>query len=403
MSDETLIKVDGVSKKYCRSLKKSLLYGLQDLGNEILGRRHGGDGKTRPSEFWAVKNVSFELKRSECLGLIGRNGAGKTTLLRMLNGLIKPDQGRIELRGKIGALISLGAGFNPILTGRENILINASVLGLKKTEISNKLEEIIDFSGLRDFIDMPVQSYSSGMQVRLGFAVASAMTPDILILDEILAVGDASFRSKCYNKISALKKQAAVIFVSHSMEQVARISNMTLVLNSGSSIYLGNNESAINIYEDLNKENSEEAFISLTKPIINFDATPTIANVKTGGSIQYQFKIKSEKRLNDFQIRLYFYDSFGIIAAEGQYNSNNWSLYLDAGDNVLLLKISSLSLKNGRYYISINLIDSCGALLVWCRHHHQILVTNSHVGALAHFILSDAELIKPERNEKNYG
>jgi lipopolysaccharide transport system ATP-binding protein len=165
MSD-TLIKVEGVSKKFCRSLKKSLWYGMQDLGNEVIGKRHGGNGELRPDEFWAVDDVSFELKRGECLGLIGRNGAGKTTLLRMLNGLIKPDTGRIEMRGQVGALIALGAGFNPILTGRENIYVNASVLGLSKRETDAKIDNIIDFAEIGEFINMPVQSYSSGMAVR---------------------------------------------------------------------------------------------------------------------------------------------------------------------------------------------------------------------------------------------
>ncbi|MEJ2452284.1 MAG: ATP-binding cassette domain-containing protein, partial [Gammaproteobacteria bacterium] len=129
---ETLIKVESLSKKFCRDLKKSMWYGMCDIGNELLGRRHGIDGELRPEEFWAVKDINFELKRGECLGLIGHNGAGKTTLLKMLNGLIKPDQGRIEMRGKVGALIALGAGFNPILTGRENTYVNAAVLGMSK-------------------------------------------------------------------------------------------------------------------------------------------------------------------------------------------------------------------------------------------------------------------------------
>jgi len=194
---ETLIRVENVSKKFCRSLKKSLWYGMRDLSKEVLGRRHGGDGELRPDEFWSVNDVSFELKRGECLGLIGPNGAGKSTLLKMLNGLIKPDQGRIEMRGRVGALIELGAGFNPILSGRENIYVNGSVLGLAKEEIDQKLDEIIEFSELDEFIDSPVQNYSSGMKVRLGFAVAAHMKPDILLIDEVLAVGDIGFRTKC--------------------------------------------------------------------------------------------------------------------------------------------------------------------------------------------------------------
>ena len=147
MSDDVLVKVDNVSKRFCRSLKRSLWYGIQDLGSELGGRHHGGgsglpqssaDVQLRADEFWAVKDVSFELRRGECLGLIGRNGAGKTTLLKMLNGLIKPDTGRMEMRGQTGALIALGAGFNPVLTGRENILINASVMGLSKIQAKDR-------------------------------------------------------------------------------------------------------------------------------------------------------------------------------------------------------------------------------------------------------------------------
>ncbi|WP_157817507.1 ABC transporter ATP-binding protein [Candidatus Thiodictyon syntrophicum] len=238
MSD-TLIRAEGVSKKFCRSLKKSLWYGLQDLGQELRGHRHGGQGELRSDEFWAVHDINFELKRGECLGLIGRNGAGKTTLLRMLNGLIKPDQGRIEIRGRIAALIALGAGFNPILTGRENIYVNASVLGLSKQEIARLIDDIIEFSEIDEFIDSPVQNYSSGMQVRLGFAVATALRPDVLLLDEILAVGDSAFRAKCFNRIQDTIQDCAVIFVSHSMPQVTRISDQLLLMNKGRRLASG--------------------------------------------------------------------------------------------------------------------------------------------------------------------
>lgn len=239
MSD-TLIKVESVSKKFCRSLKKSLWYGMQDLGREITGRCHGGDGALRPEEFWAVKDVSFELKRGECLGLIGPNGAGKSTLLKMLNGLIKPDQGRIEMRGRIGALIELGAGFNPILSGRENIYVNGSVLGFTTKEIDQKLDEIIDFAELGEFIDTPVQSYSSGMKVRLGFAIAAQMEPDVLLIDEVLAVGDVGFRMKCYDTLLRLVSNGtSIIVVSHDVSQLSRVSQRTLVLNRGSNVFDG--------------------------------------------------------------------------------------------------------------------------------------------------------------------
>lgn len=232
MNYDVLIKVDGVSKKFCRSLKKSLWYGVKDIASEAAGR-NGGHDRLRPEEFWAVKDVSFELRRGECLGLIGRNGAGKTTLLKMLNGLIKPDKGRIEMRGRVGALIALGTGFNPILTGRENIYVNASVLGLSKKETDEKFDEIVDFAELADFIDAPVQSYSSGMSVRLGFAVASTLKPDILLLDEVLAVGDANFRSKCWRRIGELLQYAAVILVSHEAYAISRVCDRAIMLDKG--------------------------------------------------------------------------------------------------------------------------------------------------------------------------
>lgn len=234
MSD-TLIKVENVSKKFCLDLKKSLWYGMKDMAGEIFGKKNNNN--LRDQEFWAVKNISFELKRGECLGLIGRNGAGKSTLLKMLNGLIKPDTGRIEMYGRVGALIELGAGFNPILTGKENIYNNASILGFSNEEIDKKLDEIIEFSELSEFIDSPVQYYSSGMRVRLGFSIAAQLNPDILLIDEVLAVGDMGFVLKCFNRIDELFPNTAIIFVSHSMPQISRISTDLIVMTKGASVY----------------------------------------------------------------------------------------------------------------------------------------------------------------------
>jgi lipopolysaccharide transport system ATP-binding protein len=235
--NEILVKVEGLSKKFCKDLKTSLWYGVKDLYANVLGNKE--DRTLRPEEFWAVKDINFELRRGECLGLIGHNGAGKSTLLKILNGLINPDEGKVTIKGRVGALIELGAGFNPIMSGRENIYNNGAVLGFTKIEIDAKVEEIIDFAEIREFIDMPVQNYSSGMKVRLGFAVAAQMEPDVLIIDEVLAVGDIGFRVKCFNRISELLNYCAVIFVSHSMPQVARIGTHVMHMNRGVSDYLG--------------------------------------------------------------------------------------------------------------------------------------------------------------------
>jgi ABC-type polysaccharide/polyol phosphate transport system ATPase subunit len=312
-----LVKVDNVSKRFCRSLKRSLWYGLQDLGSEICGGRHGGgsglpessaDVPLRPDEFWAVKDVSFALRRGECLGLIGRNGAGKTTLLRMLNGLIKPDTGRIEMTGKMRALIALGAGYNPILTGRENIYISGRISGMSKKETDAKMDQIIEFAEIGGFIDSPVQTYSSGMVVRLGYAAAAFMNPDILILDEVLAVGDHAFRSKCYENLGKLLPDTATIIVSHSENQIGRLCTSAILLEDGSKKALGNPHQILDIYIgalELNRANEGPKILSnpysatinlrLSHSVIDFGGT-LIAEIESSLDLSdHSFTIQIQK------------------------------------------------------------------------------------------------------------
>jgi lipopolysaccharide transport system ATP-binding protein len=284
---DTLVKVENVSKKFCRDLKRSLWYGVQDLGFELLAQK-STDKKLRKDEFWAVKDISFEVARGEVLGLIGHNGAGKTTILRMLNGLIKPDKGRVVVKGRMQALIALGAGFNPILTGRENIFVNASILGISEKEIKKRFDEIVEFSGIKDYIDMPVQSYSSGMTVRLGFSVAAHLEPDILLVDEVLAVGDLAFRTKCQVRIQELRRKGvAIIFVSHNLHAVSHICNRSITLNKGKIIYDGYTEEAINKYRtnliDNHKEIAKELMvgtgeIKITKVLVLNDLDEEMAD-----------------------------------------------------------------------------------------------------------------------------
>jgi lipopolysaccharide transport system ATP-binding protein len=246
MSDEILVAAEHVSKKFCRSLKRSLWYGVKDVGSALNPFVNKSSSKSavpdlRPDEFFAVQDVSFELRRGECIGLIGHNGAGKSTLLKILNGLLPPDGGRITIRGRVAALIELNAGFNPILTGRENIYTEAALLGFSREETDAKFDAIVDFAEIGDFLDTPVQNYSSGMRVRLGFAVAAQMEPDVLIIDEVLAVGDVAFRFKCLNRIGELMRSAAVIFVSHTMPQIFRLCDEVIVLDHGKVTYQGSN------------------------------------------------------------------------------------------------------------------------------------------------------------------
>ncbi len=357
---DTLIKVEGVSKKFCRSLKKSLWYGMQDLGNELLGRRHGGNGELRPEEFWAVKDVSFELKRGEALGLIGRNGAGKTTLLRLLNGLIKPDAGRIEMRGKVGALIALGAGFNPILTGRENIYVNASVLGLSKGEIEDKIEEIVDFSEIGEFIDSPVQSYSSGMQVRLGFAVATALKPDILLLDEVLAVGDVAFRGKCFRRIGEILNDAAVIFVSHNEAQIHRICNTALMLDSGRVHFHGETAEVLQSYRGIRCTSTPETRVVKDSRVLEIELQEASEQVEWGGELKLRFRIKLAERMSAGFMLIHF-------ASESEFRANSEvrfpkgeAVRLNMGDNFLEFTLGPVHLVHGSYQISFSVFDESG-------------------------------------------
>lgn len=379
---ETLIKVEGVSKKFCRSLKKSLWYGLQDLGREMTGQRHGGNGELRPDEFWAVKDVSFELKRGECLGLIGRNGAGKTTLLRMLNGLIKPDTGRIEMRGRVGALIALGAGFNPILTGRENIKVNASVLGLAKREINARLNEVIDFADIGDFIDMPVQSYSSGMQVRLGFASSALLDPDILLLDEVLAVGDAAFKYKCYRRMDRLLASSAVIFVAHDMPQVARVCDRTLLLRRGEVIFDGSTMAGIEAYQRENESAAEPSprIVNLYPPItsINVTSIPSEMNYKSPFSLLIH--LTSDDPTGPVTFRLDVKNLMGSFVASCVINSIEYGIEISSGKTSWKIEFMSLPLKPGNYFISLSLSDDRGALLAVWHNGHQVRVKGGHSG-----------------------
>ena len=247
---ELLIAVEQVSKKFCRDLKQSLFYGVQDISTELLGANRKSD-TLRKKEFWALKDVSFELRRGEALGLIGSNGAGKSTLLRIISGLIKPDTGRVRVRGRIAPLIALGAGFNPILTGRENIYANMSILGLSQSEIAARFPDVIDFSEIGDAIDAPVQTYSSGMAARLGFACAVHIEPDILLIDEVLAVGDIKFRMKCHHRLALLReKGTAFILVSHNQYNILNVCETSLYLAKGQLIASGETEKVIRKYEE---------------------------------------------------------------------------------------------------------------------------------------------------------
>ena len=249
MPPDVVLSVQQTAKKFCRSLKRSLFYGVQDIASELTGVRRESE-RLRYGEFWALRDVTFELRRGEALGLVGKNGSGKSTLLRLIAGLIRPDAGVIQVRGRVAPLIALGAGFNPILTGRENLYANMAILGLSKREIDARLDEVLEFAELGDAVDAPVQSYSSGMAARLGFASAIYTEPDILLIDEVLAVGDSRFRGKCFQKLHQLQKQGtALILVSHDAHAILTVCKSALYLKPGEFCGYGDASTIMHHYE----------------------------------------------------------------------------------------------------------------------------------------------------------
>ena len=247
----SVVSVENVSKKFCRGLKRGMLYTVQDVARDMMGVRANSDA-LREEEFWAVKDLSFELKHGESLGLLGTNGAGKSTLLKILNGIIRPDIGQVQMKGRIGALIEVGAGFHPMLTGRENIYINGAILGMTKRELDAKFDDIVSFSGLSgSILDAPVKTYSSGMYVRLGFSVAIHCDPDVLLVDEVLAVGDSAFRVRCSEWIASfLKKQGTLILVSHYLPSIRETCNKVIWMKNGECLFYGDTIPGLQVYQN---------------------------------------------------------------------------------------------------------------------------------------------------------
>ncbi|EHL22755.1 ABC transporter [Acidovorax sp. NO-1] len=250
MSSEVTIKVENLSK--CYQIYQHPHHRLKQF---VLPHLQAWFGKPRTmyfKEFWALKNVSFEIKRGETVGIIGRNGSGKSTLLQMICGTLQPTQGSIQTTGRISALLELGSGFNPEFTGRENVYMNGAVLGLTVEEISQRFDDITAFAEIGEFIEQPVKTYSSGMMVRLAFAVAINVAPDILIIDEALSVGDELFQRKCFARIEAIRKSGAtILFVSHSGAQIVELCDRAILVDSGENLAIGIPKQIVGIYQKL--------------------------------------------------------------------------------------------------------------------------------------------------------
>ena len=257
--EDNAIRVEDLGKKYhigvtqerYRTLRDSLVNAVKSpyIALESRFRKANKDEEATAGHIWALRNVSFDIKRGQVLGVIGRNGAGKSTLLKILSRVTEPTEGYVEIHGRVGSLLEVGTGFHPELTGRENIYLNGAILGMKRSEIDSKFDEIVAFSEVEKFIDTPVKRFSSGMYLRLAFAVAAHLEPEILVVDEVLAVGDAEFQRKCLGKMSDVAQQGrTVLFVSHNMSAILRLTQETILLDKGSMILRAPTPKAVDYY-----------------------------------------------------------------------------------------------------------------------------------------------------------
>ncbi|MEK9185573.1 MAG: ABC transporter ATP-binding protein, partial [Patescibacteria group bacterium] len=269
MEEKPIIEVRNIGKKYDINHARGGYVSLRDVVANVFkapfsflkSKAKQVAGLEKKEEFWALKNVNFSVNRGEVVGIIGANGAGKSTLLKVLSQITPPTEGEIILRGRVGSLLEVGTGFHPELSGRENIFLNGAILGMKKAEIEKKFDQIVEFAGIQKFLDTRVKHYSSGMYVRLAFSVAAHMEPDILLVDEVLAVGDAEFQKKCLGKMDEITREEGrtILFVSHNMGAIRQLCGKTLVLNKGSVVNFTETEKAINTY--VNKIRSEKIII----------------------------------------------------------------------------------------------------------------------------------------------
>ena len=260
MTNDIAIRVDGLSKQYRIGLQPEKYKTLRDSLTSGVAKfftRKTADEKAAGT-FWAVRDLSFEIKQGDVVGIIGRNGAGKSTLLKLLARITEPTEGHAEIRGRIGALLEVGTGFHPELSGRENIFLNGAILGMRREEIERKFDEIVEFSEVRKFIDTPVKRYSSGMHLRLAFSVAAHLEPEILLVDEVLAVGDIAFQKKCVGKMEDVAAQGrTVLFVSHNLAAIKELCQTSLVLNNGQLEYQGGVVEGLTRYSQMVAANDE--------------------------------------------------------------------------------------------------------------------------------------------------
>jgi lipopolysaccharide transport system ATP-binding protein len=375
---KSVVRMDKVSKEYRLGVSRtSLLEVFSSYLNNLF--KYKSLPTNEEQVIWALRNISFELSQGDSLGLIGRNGAGKSTLLKLLANITRPTSGQIEVDGRVSALIELGSGFHPDLTGRENIFLNGTILGLARNEIRHRFDEIVAFSELERFIDTPVKRYSSGMTVRLGFAVAACIEPDILLVDEVLAVGDASFRLKCLNRIQSLiNKGTSIVFVSHNLYMVQAICPTSIYIDQGQIKYQGRTADAIDAYEsDLHREQarkleSERRYrqdritdVQITQvEVVDAKSEDTPEEFYSQQSVKilvHFFTYRSGEEVNAV-VRIVRTD--GVTCCMMRTSHDGVEFCLGQGEGVITVELDPLQLTGGTYFIDARLTNATDSVIL---------------------------------------
>jgi lipopolysaccharide transport system ATP-binding protein len=371
--DNLMLMVRGVSKKFARSLRPSMLYGATDIFRNMLGLKLSHE-RLREFEFWALQNISFDLKKGEALGIIGENGSGKSTLLRILTGIFPPNHGDIFIRGKIGALIALGAGFHPHFSGRENVYINGALLGMTAEEIEQKFQMIVEFAEIGEFIDAPVSTYSSGMTVRLGFSIAIHCDVDVLIADEILAVGDLSFTLKCYRKFSEFReKGGTTLLVSHSLNLVRNVCQKVLWLEHGKIMDYGDAHKVCNEYEARAIKQETKSIQSSEKKGSRISLDPLVkmkdvlflnskrekhSEFLVGESLTIRIHYAANRKVTNPLFSVSLINPEGVLVFSNFSHYDGFELKEISGEGFIDFTIKSLDLKPSTYYCTVVMAEN---------------------------------------------
>ncbi len=341
-------------------------YGIRDLGKEVAGfgkdRLHQD---LRPGEFFSVRDASFKVERGECVAMIGPNGAGKSTMLKMINGLVKPNSGKITIKGKIGALIELGTGFNPILSGKENIYINAAVLGMKKREVDGLFDHIVEFAELGHVINDPIKTYSSGMRVRLGFSVAANLRPQLLLMDEVLAVGDVGFRMKCFAHLRKLVEQGvSIILVTHAVGMLARVATRSVVFNQGRIVHDGDLETGCTIYEETmgasdrireKKKESTDQLARVEQVEVLDERGNNSKEFETGETLKLKIQLACREPVKDARLIVALCSPVHGSLASVSTPYQDVKFDLDEKGRTIILSFPNLPLLVGAYHFNVSL------------------------------------------------